>query len=85
MDAAFKVIIDQHNDINVGAQADGSYNPYLHRHYANAKRERESVIQGNPISVYRNGRAYVYVLPDGTRQEAYCPPGHYQWERTPGV
>lgn len=82
---AFRVIIEEHEGINVGAQADGSFNPFLFRQYANAKRERESVIQGNPIAVKRNGRAWVYTLPDGTLQESYCPPQHYQWERTPGV
>lgn len=85
MERELKAILDQHSGINVGARADGTFNPYLHRQFANAKRERESVIQGNPISVERNGRAYVYTLDDGTRQEAYCPPHHYQWERTPGV
>lgn len=84
MDRELNAILEQHRGINVGADPSGKYNPYLHRQYANKKRERESVIQGFPIAAHRNGRAYVYTLSDGTLQESFCPPAHYQWERTPG-
>jgi len=49
----------------------------------NIFREREKLVQQHPVSVRRDGSAYIYTMPNGELFISYYPPETIQWQPGP--
>lgn len=49
----------------------------------NILREREKLVQQHPVSVRRDGSAYIYTMPTGEIFISYYPPETIQWQPGP--
>lgn len=64
---------------------DGSVNIHLPRPVAmrNIVRERQFLVQRQPVSVVRSGPAYIYTMEDGVKYTSFYPPHLIQWQPGP--
>lgn len=49
----------------------------------NIVRERELLVQQQPVSVKKDGAAYIYTMPNGELYTSYYPPETMQWQPGP--